>query len=497
MVSPACARRAIFLQATSPSAWCGRSSWATPILAQFASLLHGLWRVLPRDLRRRALYGAIDLAAPRAEPVLRLKPGPVIVGGALSTASGLGESARLCLDALRALGWDAGHLDVGGMFLRSDLDGALPGRQAAAGEAGTLILHINGPHLPYVMLRLGRRFLAGRRIIGYWAWELPRMGPDWRTGLGRVHEIWVPSRFTAESLPPDTRVPVRIVPHPVAAEPARPLRERFGVEPSIFTVLSAFDMGSSYTRKNPKAAIAAFRRAFGDDPGCRLLLKIGHAADAGWAMDDLGRTIAGMTNVRLIEETLTRAEMTGLIAGADAVLSLHRAEGFGLLMAEAMLQGVPTIATGWSGNLEFMTEADSALIGYRLVPAEDPQGTYAQSGALWAEPDIDQAAAWLTRLRDDAGLRQALGRARTGGGGRAPVARRLSAGDRRQPAAPPPDRPPPHWLCREIKRYPSASEFATLAITNLRRGANAHENLDLRNRLCRRGLQRLPGRYRP
>jgi glycosyltransferase involved in cell wall biosynthesis len=406
-------------------------------LAQLASLLHGFWRALPRDLRRRTLYDAIDLAAPRAEAPRRLKPGPVIVGGALSTASGLGESARLCLDALRALGWDPGHLDVGGMFLRSDLKAALPGRQAVAGEGGTLVLHINGPYMPYVMLRLGRRFLAGRRIVGYWAWELPRMGPDWRQGLSRVHEIWVPSRFTAESLPPDTEVPVRIVPHPVAAEPAKPLRERFGVGPSIFTVLSAFDMGSSYTRKNPKAAIAAFRRAFGDDPRCRLLLKIGHAGDADWAMDDLGQAIAGMTNVELIEETLSRAEMTGLIAGADAVLSLHRAEGFGLLMAEAMLQGVPAVATGWSGNLDFMTKADSALIGYRLIPVEDPQGTYAQIGAEWAEPDIDEAATWLRRLRDDAELRQSLATR-----GREAAAERLSLAAYRRAigdSLPPPD----------------------------------------------------------
>ncbi len=364
---------------------------------------------MPRDLRRRALYAAIDLAAPRAGSPESLRPGPVVVGGALSAASGLGESARLCLAALRALGWDAGHADISAFFGRSDLNAMLPGRPASAGDGGVLIQHVNGPFMPYVALRLGRSFLAGRRIIGYWAWELPVMGPDWRRGLGQVHEIWVPSAFTAAALPPGVTVPVRIVPHPLPANEGARSRDRFGLPEDSFIVLTAFDMGSTYFRKNPRAAVAAFRRAFGDDPGCLMLLKVGHPGDAAWAMADLNAALAGMSNVRLLTETLSRADMTNLIASADAVLSLHRAEGFGLLPAEAMLQGIPAVATGWSGNLDFMSPDDSALIGYDLVPARDPQGTYDVPGACWAEADIAEAASWLIRLRADPEFRRALG----------------------------------------------------------------------------------------
>jgi len=354
------------------------------------------------------LYGAIDALAPRASPATRLRPGPVVVGGQLSTASGLGECARLCLEALRGLGWDAGHLDLSHMFLRADLPEPPLGAPAVAGQGGTLILHVNGPLMPYVAWRLGRSFIAGRRIIGYWNWELPRMGADWRRGFPYVHEIWVPSRFTADSLPPDIKVPVRIVPIPVHTEAAGN-RDRFGIPAEVFTVLTAFDMGSTYVRKNPRAAVAAFRKAFGDDPNSLLLLKVGHAGDAGWAMADLRDALAGMSNVRLIEETLTRAEMGSLVASADVVLSLHRAEGFGLLLAEAMLCGVPVVATGWSGNLDFMTPDDSALVGVSLVPVDDPQGTYTVAGASWAEPDVGEAAAWLARLRDDPSLRLTMG----------------------------------------------------------------------------------------
>lgn len=356
------------------------------------------------------LYSAIDAVAPRAAPANRLRPGPVIVGGQLTTASGLGESARLCLDALRKLGWDAGHLDVSNLFLREDLPADLPGKAAAAGEGGTLILHVNGPYMPYVATRLGRKFLAGRRVIGLWNWELPVMGADWNRGLRHVHEIWVPTRFNADSLPPGVKQPVRVVLHPMEPGDIVGNRDRFGLPQDKFITFSAFDMGSTYGRKNPRAAIAAFRQAFGDDPDCLMVLKVGHAEDANWAMKDLQSAIAGMPNVRLMQETLTRTDMTALVASADTVLSLHRAEGFGLLPAEAMLHGVPAIATGWSGNVDFMTPQDSALVGYRLVPVDDPQGTYTVPGAKWAEADVDEAAAWLKRLRGDAEFRLALGR---------------------------------------------------------------------------------------
>lgn len=375
---------------------------------QFTAVAHKLWRTFPRGLRRRAVHGLIGMLAPAACPPDQLKPGPVVVGGLLSTASGLGEGARLCLDALHDLGWDAGKADLSSFFLRPDLPAILPGAQAADGEGGTLILHINGPYTPYAALRLGRSFLAGRRIIGNWVWELPRMGSDWSRGLRHVHEIWVPSRFTADALPPGTRVPVKIVPYPVRPPAVGRTRDRFGLDREAFTVLTAFDMGSSYVRKNPRAAIAAFRKAFGDDPNCLLLLKVGHSADANWAMRDMESAIAGMTNVRIMQETLSRTEMAALVASSDVVLSLHRAEGFGLVPAEAMLLGVPVVATGWSGNLDFMTHEDSALVGYDLVPVNDPQGTYTVANTSWAEADTDEAAAWLARLYADRPLRDSL-----------------------------------------------------------------------------------------
>ena len=169
-----------------------------------SSIAHELWR-LSRSARRRLLYGAIDLIAPRLSPLHRTQPGPTIVGGLLTTASGLGESARLCLDALCALGMAPHQIDLSTGFLRSDLPYSGSAPQAAPSGGGTLILHINGPYMPYAAMRMRRHFLKHKKIIGYWAWELPKMGPDWRRGLPYVHEIWTPAALPPSPCPGNAR----------------------------------------------------------------------------------------------------------------------------------------------------------------------------------------------------------------------------------------------------------------------------------------------------
>jgi glycosyltransferase involved in cell wall biosynthesis len=374
--------------------------------------LHRAWRSLPARHRRRLFNRATSWLAPRidaAPPPARHGLG---VGGELATPSGLGSSARrmrLALDRLGVANWG---LDTG-----NRLPGPAGGRivEALPGAA-PLVLHVNAPMMAWALLRLPRGLVRGRRVIGYWAWELPVVPPAWQAGLHFVHEIWVPSRFTADAvaamLPPGGRIALSVVPIPVAAAPPAPSalrRADFGLPEEAVVVLCAFNLASSFARKNPLAAIAAHRAAFGDRADRVLLMKVGHVEHypEDWAA--IRAAADGAANIRFETRALPQADNDALTACADIVLSLHRSEGFGLVPAEAMWLGRAVVATGWSGNTDFMNAGNSALIGYRLVPAADPRGVLEAPGAVWAEPDIGDAAARLRRLADNTAERAALG----------------------------------------------------------------------------------------
>lgn len=377
-------------------------------------LLHRAWRGLPVGPRRRALASAAALLAPRiANPAPRAGGG-AIVAGEFTRASGLGESARLMLRALDTLGIPNWTLDVGPLLPAHEDDITFAASDGTPPADAVLVLHVNAPLLPLVIARLPRGMVRGRRVVGYWAWELPSVGADWRGGARFVHEAWAPSDFTSQALAPLLDGRVRTVPHALAAAPPIPAamdRAAFGLPADVLIVLVAFNLASSFERKNPLAAIAAFRAAFGERADRRLVIKAANVDHAPGDFARLTAAIGGAPNITLETRVFPAAEAHALTACADIVLSLHRSEGFGLVPAEAMLLGRPVIATGWSGNMTFMDAGCAILVGYRLVPPRDPRGVYAVPGAVWAEPDIGEAAAHLVRLADDAALRARLGEA--------------------------------------------------------------------------------------
>jgi glycosyltransferase involved in cell wall biosynthesis len=313
------------------------------------------------------------------------------------------------LRGLAALQVPAATLDVSSYLPVADRDMAPPA--VTVPPAGTpLIIHVNAPTLPLVLLRLPRALLRGRRIVGYWAWELPEVTPDWRAGARFVHEAWVPSAFTAgaiESLLPGR---VRVVPYPLAVAPPIPDaldRAAFGLPSDPVVVLVSANLASSFERKNPLGAIAAFRAAFGDRSDRLLLLKIGNPDHFPADFARITAAVAGAANIRIDTNLYPTGTGHALTAAADIVLSLHRSEGFGLVLAEAMLLGKPVIATGWSGNMTFMDSDSAALVGWQAVPTDDPRQVY--YGSTWAEPDQRMAVAHLRQLADDAAARAALG----------------------------------------------------------------------------------------
>ena len=277
-----------------------------------------------------------------------------------------------------------------------------------------LVVHANAAALPLAMLGLGRRLMRDRRIIGVWPWELPTVPPAWLRGFGFVHEVWAPSAFSAAAVrrvaPLGT--PVRVVPHCLAADPPCPApldRAALGLPRDAVLTLAAFNLASSFARKNPLGMIEAHRRAFGDRADRVLLLRAGHADHFPNDLAVLREAVARLPNVLIDTTVRPRAEAHAVMAACDIVLSLHRSEGFGLVPAEAMLLGKPVVATAWSGTEDFLSDEWACRVPYALVPATDPRGVFTAPGAVWAEPELDAAADALRLLADDPARREQMG----------------------------------------------------------------------------------------
>ncbi len=383
-----------------------------PITSELTTA-HRLWRRLPSGARRAAFQTATTLLAPHPD---RRPPGSssgVTVAGEIGRASGLGEGARIMADATETLGIRVARREAGLV---------LPGETHELGTStGTtdmpgslLVLHVNPPVLPAACLRLGRAALRHRRVVGFWAWELPVVPPSWRAPSRFVHEAWVPSHFAAGAIEPLLPGRVRVVPHALAACMPRPsalTRADFGLPADAVIVLVSFNLASSFERKNPIGAITAFKAAFGDRADRHLLVKVGKSDHFPADMRRLRDAVSTSRNITIETRMFSTSDTHALTSAADIVLSLHRSEGFGLVPAEAMMLGRPVIATDWSATAEFIDETCGLPIPVRLIPARDPRAVHEAPGAVWAEPDHDAAIEALRTLAADEHRRATLGAA--------------------------------------------------------------------------------------
>lgn len=376
-------------------------------------------RYLPMPIRQvaRKLHGAAILERGRklgSRPRGETPEEPLGVLGLYRSVLGLGQGARLFLRACEAAGFAHHPIDVTSFFsLDQTLAPPVGTSEAMPARTGALIAHLNPVELQYLIGRLGRQLPLQAYRIGYWAWETTQIPADWLPGAGLVDEVWCPSRFTADalraSLGPDK--PIHVLPHPVFEPPSgRSDKAFFGLDPARTTLFCALDLKSSVARKNPFGVLEAFARSgVGARGEAQLLVKVHGARPDGFQPDGLMASLATTPGVVLLEERLQSDDMALLLASVDIVLSAHRSEGFGLVLAEAMAAGKAVIATGWSGNVDFMTETSAALVRSRLIPVHDPDGIY--HGGLWAEPDIDHMAVLIADLVSDPERRARLGAA--------------------------------------------------------------------------------------
>jgi glycosyltransferase involved in cell wall biosynthesis len=257
------------------------------------------------------------------------------------------------------------------------------------GAHGFEIVAVNADELPDFVTRLGEDYFEGPRI-GIWGWETNSIPPRWQRAFGLIDEIWVYSRFMAENIGAVAPVPVVALPPPVEPAQHAPEPLRLGV-PSGYLFLFVFDYLSTVQRKNPVGLIEAFKRAFGSGEEPQLLIKTINAPLRPLAEEEVLWAAHGRTDIHVVDRSLTDEELHGLMAAADCYVSLHRAEGFGLTMAEAMAIGKPVIATGYSGNVDFMNEENSYLIDFAIGRVGAECEIYPPEGE-WAEPSIEHAA---------------------------------------------------------------------------------------------------------
>ena len=318
--------------------------------------------------------------------------------GYLRGGLGLGQAARLYVKALDAAGVpvrtttvDVNLPDVVGPDGRrvqvKTLDFA---DLHVEGELPFNLVCVNAPELPALYQSLGAEFFEDRYTIGVWAWEVDVVPPSWDRAFGLVDEIWVYSRYVQEIISNVSPVPVVRIPLPIVAPP--PGGDVDGLHlPEGFTFLFLFDFYSTLQRKNPLGLVEAFTQAFREGEGPQLVLKSHNGDFKPERLARLREAAGDRSDIHIVDQFLTTAEMAALMRRADCYVSLHRAEGFGLTLGETMALGKPVIATGFSANLDFMTAENSYLVRHKETLV-GPEGENYPEHGTWAEPDLDHAA---------------------------------------------------------------------------------------------------------
>jgi glycosyltransferase involved in cell wall biosynthesis len=348
------------------------------------------------------------------------RPFGVNLAGYLESEKGVGEAARAVIRAL-----EAARIPYVLNNVRDSASRNIDARYSHFSDANPYAVNIIQVNADAALGLLPGRmeYLAGRYNIGIWNWELCEFPTQWDGSFQYFDEVWAPSTFCQHAFAARSPIPIRYVPYSVTTPKALPRgvgRGFFGLPSEPFLFLFAFDFQSFIERKNPQAVLEAFVRAFGDRNDVLLVFKTVHASDNEEDYARLHDACRRRSNVQILDRVYTRAEAHSLMMLCDAYVSLHRSEGFGLTIAEAMAMGKPVIATAYSANADWMTIANSRPVRYQLRTLDRDWGPYFR-GAVWADADVEDAARQMRRLVEDRALA-----ARIGAQAREDIARLLS-----------------------------------------------------------------------
>jgi glycosyltransferase involved in cell wall biosynthesis len=401
-------------------AWLGRVTKAVPLPPGIKRTLQR-FRRQPKNRQLRitglmigdnTIFDFTDRHMPYRFAAARpwFKLGMNVVGFHLADL-GVGQSARCMVKACDAVGLPVAVVPLRVNCKNPNGDSTLAARLTDDNPHPINVVHIDAPQSRDIDHHHGSAFRDGKYNIGYWAWELPEFPDAWLPHARYFDEIWAPSNFVRDSIGAKLRQSVHTMPHAIEfSRPTGNFRAKFGLPEKKFLFLFVYDLNSYSERKNPRAALAAWRQAFGGRGDTGIVIKVQNKTDNHGDWLRLHDEVAGIPGAILLSETLKRHEVYELQSACDCFVSLHRSEGFGLSVAECMYLGKPVISTDWSATAEFVTGENGCPARCNLIALEHTIGPY-DKGQIWADADIDYAAWLMKQLAADPALCAKLGAA--------------------------------------------------------------------------------------
>lgn len=388
-----------------------------------SSVLKKLWHFFPISFRRRwgqklNDYKQNNIAKnlPQIGQYNAREIKSVAIIGFFTTPSGIGQAVRLLSEEIKINGIKIYEIDCSPILdnrLQINID------ENDLNKVDAIIYAVNPDVLIHVLQNMTLGQLNGKKIIGYWVWELPLAPKKWKMVKHLVHEIWTPSEFSKQALSKVFEQPIKVVNHPAAIKP--PLKNNLNSREQVrgavkipndaFVGFQSISFASSLERKNTIDAISIFIETFSENENAYFIIRYHGANEYPLSLQRLKLAASKREKqIILIDAKNCENELFDFYNASDAYISLHRSEGFGLNLAEAMLFGLPIIATNWSGNLEFCNPKNSVLVDFELIKVHDFEGIYNNPKSYWASPVFDDAKNKLRRLADDVDFRNSIAR---------------------------------------------------------------------------------------